>query len=523
MIAALTAAVLGAVLAGCGPAPSERTYYVSSTGSDSASGTSPGSAWRTIAKVNAANLEPGDRVLFRGGASYPGSLYLSPDDGGTAAEPVTLSSYEGTATIAAGGGTGIFAYRVGGITVSNLSVVGAGRTANAGSGIAFYNDLTGDVLLGGIRISDVSTSGFRDYGVSLGGGAGRSGYRDVRIEQLRTFDNGASGLLTFAAAHAVHQNVYVGRSEAFRNTGRPEVTFNTGSGIVLGSVAGATIEHNYAHDNGGLNQFREGPVGIWTYDATRVVIQFNRSYANNTGVVVDGGGFNLDQNVTASTMQYNHSRGNDGPGFLLAQRWATTAHSGNTVRYNISEDDARKGSGAGILVWGAVRNAKILHNTVFLGSGTSSGVRAVRVSNPGRETSDTASVHVRNNLFFTRAGVPLVEATATQLDGSTDLRFEGNDWYGEGGTTFAWGSTSYSSLSGWRSGTGQARVGSTAVGLSVNPQLVAAGTGTEGSKLQSGSPLVDAGLDVASAGARDYFGNAAARGVAPDVGAHELR
>src|SRR5689334_5234593 len=50
------------------------TYYVSPTGSDSNAGTSPASAFQSIAKVNALDLEPGDQVLFQGGQTFSGAI-----------------------------------------------------------------------------------------------------------------------------------------------------------------------------------------------------------------------------------------------------------------------------------------------------------------------------------------------------------------------------------------------------------------------------------------------------------------
>jgi hypothetical protein len=46
------------------------TYYVSNTGSDSAAGTSTATAWKTVAKVNAAQLNNGDQVLFLRGGTW---------------------------------------------------------------------------------------------------------------------------------------------------------------------------------------------------------------------------------------------------------------------------------------------------------------------------------------------------------------------------------------------------------------------------------------------------------------------
>src|SRR5215203_5387190 len=51
------------------------TYYVNNNGSDSASGTSTGSAWKTISRVNSQVLKAGDKVLFAGGQTFSGGLY----------------------------------------------------------------------------------------------------------------------------------------------------------------------------------------------------------------------------------------------------------------------------------------------------------------------------------------------------------------------------------------------------------------------------------------------------------------
>src|SRR3954470_10567957 len=58
------------------------TYYVSPSGSDSASGTSTSAAWKTISRVNNQKLHAGDKVLFKGGSSFSGSLYVPSSEGG---------------------------------------------------------------------------------------------------------------------------------------------------------------------------------------------------------------------------------------------------------------------------------------------------------------------------------------------------------------------------------------------------------------------------------------------------------
>ena len=46
------------------------TYYVSPAGNDAATGTSPQAAFRSVARVNALDLQPGDQVLFEGGKTF---------------------------------------------------------------------------------------------------------------------------------------------------------------------------------------------------------------------------------------------------------------------------------------------------------------------------------------------------------------------------------------------------------------------------------------------------------------------
>jgi hypothetical protein len=179
-------------------------------------------------------------------------------------------------------------------------------------------------------------------------------------------------------------------------------------------------------------------------------------------------------------------------------------------------------------VWGEVRDAELHHNTVIVPPAAAGPVWGVRISNASRETSDVQRVHLRNNVFSTSGGVGLVEVTGTQLVGSTDLRFQGNDWYAGGATPrFVWGGSTSTSLTAWRNGTGQEKVGTTNVGLSSDPLLTPGGSGAGRARLQSASPMVDAGLDLSSfgvsAGGRDHFGGTAPLGVRRDVGAHELR
>lgn len=86
------------------------TYYVSAAGSDGNNGTSTGTPWQTIAKVNsnASTFLPGDSILFRSGDKFAGTIQFlntthavgattllsnPPVPSGSAGSPITVSSY----------------------------------------------------------------------------------------------------------------------------------------------------------------------------------------------------------------------------------------------------------------------------------------------------------------------------------------------------------------------------------------------------------------------------------------------
>ena len=50
------------------------TYYVSASGNDNNNGTSPDTPWKSISKINSANLSAGSKVLFRRGDTFRGYI-----------------------------------------------------------------------------------------------------------------------------------------------------------------------------------------------------------------------------------------------------------------------------------------------------------------------------------------------------------------------------------------------------------------------------------------------------------------
>jgi hypothetical protein len=514
------------------------TYYVSSTGNDADAGTSPGTAWRTIGRVNTQTLGPGDQVLFEAGSTFVGRLELNPGESGLANAPIVFGSYgAGRATIDGRKGTAVLVHNAGGITISDLTITGSGAATNTGSGIDFFNDLPGDTKLQFVRISDVVVKGFGVYGIAIGGWNGASGFADVGVGHVDVHKNGRAGLITYGPPFQSTSPTYANRDvalsyvEAYSNSGVPsDLTNNSGSGIVLGSVENGSIQRSVAHDNGELCRATECGVGIWTYDSTGIRIQFNLSYSNKTGGTTDGDGFDLDQNTSSSIVQYNYSYDNDGAGYLLFSAPPNSAHRSNTIRYNISQNDGRKNGLGAISGGGNIYGDAVYNNTVYVSAPSSGRPPAVLFFSVG------SGITLRNNIFYVADGLPMVSAPALA---TTSLDFQQNDYVSPSNSfEVDWGSVKYTSLSDWRTATGQETLDNASTGLTLDPQLGGAGAGVRlrnpdrlasvtAYKLRPNTPLLGLGLDLRTrfgidTGSRDYFGVSVPTGNGPEIGASEV-
>src|SRR4029077_18819433 len=80
-----------AVLMWSGVAPATTYYVSSSAGGDANSGTSVGSAWKTLAKVNGQTFQAGDSILLKRGDVWNESLV--PPSSGASGNPITFDAY----------------------------------------------------------------------------------------------------------------------------------------------------------------------------------------------------------------------------------------------------------------------------------------------------------------------------------------------------------------------------------------------------------------------------------------------
>ena len=508
-------------------------YYVSPSGDDANTGLSMATAWRSIARVNAAPLDPGNVVKFQGGAAFPGSLLITRS--GTAPARIVITSYPtaagARAEILAGDGDGNVIEDAEYVRVKSLTITGAGIATNRGYGILLNRTLAGPTPLRSIQIDRVETRAFYYTGIAFYGGAVPVGYSGLRVTNADVHDNGYAGLWMGGCngppGSYCFKNVYVGYS-AFHDNHGIDIPEQTGNGIFFKDVDGGTIEHCLAYNNGDLNRnLTGGPVGIWAIFSNRVIIQFNEAW-NNNSKKNDGDGFDFDAGVTNSIMQYNYSHDNYCAGFMLWDWHDIMQSNHNIVRYNISENDSKRPICGGLRIGtagpGRIMNTQIYGNTIY--AGRNNNAPALEIAG-GRFSGIT----IRNNIFMASSGSRVMTNR-----GGVGVVLQGNAYWNSGPLKIVWRGIGYGTLAAWRLATGQERLGTVETGFEVDPQLDAPGEGGTindtrnlGSltayMLTAASPLIDEGLDLPALGIApgrwDFYGNAVPQGAGFDVGAHD--
>jgi hypothetical protein len=500
------------------------TYYISPTGNDNNPGTSTNQAWQSIARINQTTFQAGDRIAFQAGATFNGTLQFNASDRGTASQPIVIGSYgTGRATINGGSNSGIYVYNSAGYRIENLRLQGvASSNPNAG-GIVFYSDLANGTKLDYIRINNVEAYGFEAAGISIGSWhPSKSGFRDIQIDGANVHDNRNAGIIIYGYADPrstsySHQSVYIRRSMAYNNSGIPYKGAASGSGILVGDTADATLEYNEAYNNGQFNNYTEaGPVGIWSWDSTRVKIQHNRSH-HNRSQTYDGNGFNLDTGMTDSVMQYNTSYNNDGAGYMIAQVPNSRTSKNNTIRYNVSQNDGRSnGNHGAIQLWNrgsGIERSQIYHNTIVFNIPTPSTSKVIYIDGANIQAG------IYNNIFVSHGSSPIVMVAQPQ----TPLRFQGNFyWSLSNNLRINWGSQSYQNFKQWQFLSGQEMVAGRLIGRNLDPQLNYGNLPV----LFSNSPAINAGVNLSQygiqVGSQDVKGQSIPKRGAYDVGAYEV-
>ncbi|MER5484319.1 RICIN domain-containing protein [Streptomyces sp. NPDC002812] len=494
---ALTAALcaLTCALGVAAPArAADSTFYLDcAAGSDTAAGTSPATAWRSLAKVSATVFAPGDRILLKRGAACTGTL--APQGSGVPGRPIIVDAYgSGAAPLVAGGGAprAVVLRNQQQWEIRNLEITNSGAAKGNRRAVSIELSDYGTAshfVLENLDIHDVNGDDTKDLGgsggiyLTVGGTAVQTRFDDVAIRgnSIRTVDRegiffvstwNRSGFEAPSAGTFLPWTGVTVSGNRLSDLG--------GDGIVAGNTAGVLVEHNtvqgFQRRSAGYN------AGIWAYDSDNALFQYNEA---SGGVSTrDGMAYDIDQGSVGTVFQYNYSHDNAGGFFLLCN--ANGILRGAVVRYNISQNDAYRGIEN---CSGPIESADVHNNTIYIGPGVSQSV--IQENN-----STTRQVKFRNNVVV-KAG----SGTASMTLRSGGYQLDRNQLVNITGAPAGAGGTS-------------------------DPLLRAAGTATDrahadGYRLCAGSPALAAGAVIPGNGGYDYFGNPVPAAGAPAIGAAE--
>jgi hypothetical protein len=537
-------------------------YYVDSAGgSDSFSGLSTASPWRSISRANGQTYRAGDNILLKRGCSWQGEGFKAKGSG-TPGSPITLDAY-GTGlppVIDAVGAheAAVLLLNVQNWTVRNLRLtqhdqtpqnldannekgkdadqysdeymravvhvlgLGPAGVQNCGEGCTVRN-----ILLEKLIVENGQWNGIYVSGGYYQFDSGRFGFVDnITVSSLETCWNHKAGIEITCTYYKTRS--YATTDVEVSNCAAHD---NGGDGIMVGPVKGGVLEFNKCFKNG---RIRNARLGCWTWDSENTIIQFNESYQNMTPLANnkarDGGGFDLDLGTENGMMQYNYSHDNQGEGYLL-DSWPVgfgydrgVSHNVQ-MRYNVSESDGKKLSG-GITVFGGVSGA-IYNNTVFYEADRLPG--SVMFQGEGAPLTTSVwgksgkpNLKIYNNIFITKLARSGAVANNIWSDGVGIFTVNNNIWWRfEGGLRFQFGTKPITSWTGWRA------LGFDSAGMNADPKVVGPlGSDSLAYKLLSVSPARNKGRGVLDTlqgmGPQDAAGVSIPKEGAYDIGAFEF-
>jgi parallel beta-helix repeat protein len=470
------------ILLSCSPAWGA-TYYVDATGgTDSNAGTSPSNSWKNISKVNTFSFLPGDSILFKRGETWYQPLIIP--SSGSSGNPITFGAYgSGNLPTINGNNTTttlIQSSRKNHITISDLKVTNS-KEADDGvikiyqSSYNILNGLTVDYNRGYFAIWLIDTTN-------------HTMIQNCTVSNQSEGDTGRGDGIIDDTTRSGGFNT-VDNCDVFRNHGAGVKGNYWGSGL-----RNFTVKNSRIHNNGsaGIGLSGDGS----TYPSN-CLIENNEIYENAQSVD-DTANMHIFQVGNNNIVRYNitHDIGYStiGTGIFLDN--APTDHwgTGNQIYYNILYNEYD-----GITVLGA-QDTVVYNNTIY-----NSGHIGLKVHG-STATGNT----IKNNLIHTAATQLVYE-----VDGSNNT-IDYNFYYDSTLTNkFRHNASTYSSLADWRTASGQDR---NSPEIS-DPKFVS--TVIHDFRLQSGSPVIDAGVPVSLS--TDIARSSVPIGIAPDIGAFEYQ
>jgi Bacterial Ig domain/Fibronectin type III domain len=452
------------------------TYFVAPTGADTSSGTSPSTAWRTVARVNAAALQPGDVVQFAGGAVFSGSLQPK---SGAAGLPVTYTSYPGPNSEAR-------ATLSGGLDPSGHHSIFFDTGAH---NLVFSN------LIADFGTDAYATTTARDYDGWNGWVGG--GY-------AVTFDGVTFARVLNALNVAATDHDWTVRNSNVTSAGLNGFVFNRYNPAGTGQY-GVTLEHDTVTGWGRNPNFNEGKHGVYV-NWTSARIAGNSIHDGNggsgvsvrypTAAIED----NTIYNVNTGVSYYDYAPASVTGVVRIAYNRMWNVASGIWIDRNAGDTNTVDNHQTFIVDHNDIHTvAKPVYDTAYGAIGLNWTSGALRIS---------------NNIVIPYAGQAHLRIDSVPSGGY----LERNNWYDTSSSLWRYASGSYSSLAAYQSASGQ--------GVGDLRATVSATVNVDGSwaQLQT-APSLDAGTsEVAGlAFTPDCLPRAYSYcGLRPDIGSVEL-
>jgi hypothetical protein len=475
-------------------------YYVDSVdGDDENAGISADAAWNSLEKVNGTTFVAGDRILFRSGVSWTGTLW--PKGSGIEGAPIVIDKYgEGVPPHIDGAGEVpevVYLYNQSFWEITNLEITNNAPEPGDRRGVLVKAENCGlveHVYLKNLYIHNIKGIIGNGMDAKITGGIGfwqaaddvkDTRFHDILVDSctIHTVDN--TGLYTLGARGGRGSNDPSTSDWHRRRITKLHVRNNVihdiaKNAMIIRMAEGGVVEYNVCYNTA----YRMGTGNtMFSRSCDGTVFQYNEGYLNRS-VAHDGCMYDADLNSPRTVWQYSYSHDNN-HGLI----WFCTVEDDPDVivRYNISQNDKGR-----LIAFRYHFTSAYIYNNVFFIPPYLSPV--IVHEKPGRRQK----YGFFNNIIFN------MSPTARYEFADADRTFDYNVFYGYHPETEPDDPNK----------------------MTADPLFEAPGTGgfginsVDGYKLRPDSPCIDSGKPIDNNGGKDYFGNPLYQGK-PDRGAHE--
>lgn len=502
------------------------TYYVdAASGDDGASGRAPGTAWKTLERVNRVDaFQPGDRLLFKAGGAWTGQL--RPRGSGTNGRPITIDRYGDGARprIDAGAAAGDALYlcnqsfwEIANLELTSQDPARPNDRTRRGVFVEARGALVEHIHLRGLVIHDVrgllAVGDHYNLGKDSAGvgfevtdASGGARFHDLLVEGSDIFAIDSTGIFTKGTG-GVYPRSAGWDAIKFTDVVLQDNTIHdiAKNAVIVRQLDGGLIQRNRVWDT--AFRARSGNQ-IFTRSCYGTVVQFNEGSLNRATEDMDGSAFDADLESPATVWQYNYSHDNR---FGLITLCTVARDDGIVIRYNISRND----QGRLVNINYNFAGVHIYNNVFVIPAHLSPQILWETHARTGTNFTGTQRYAFDNNIVYNlspTATYNLNPNVNTKRQTTRVLR--NNCFFGQhpAGDPLGIAPGPFHALSG---------------NITSDPGFVNPGSGGDGLaslggyRLTAGSACRRAGLPIEPSGGRDFWGAPLPAGP-PDIGMHQF-